>query len=71
MSCNHLTAALDRSLKRLNTDYVDVCQAHSVPMNEKDYVNLSKAFKKMKKNGKEAPYTVAYLLEEIIMLESN
>ena len=25
----------------------------------------------MKKNGKEAPYTVAYLLEEIIMLESN
>jgi len=52
LSYHHLTAALDRSLKRLNTDYVDLFQAHAIPTNEFDYMNLKKTFKKMKKDGK-------------------
>ena len=52
LSYHHLIAALDRSLKRLNTDYVDLFQAHAIPTNELDYMNLEKTFKKMKKDGK-------------------
>ena len=52
LSYHHLTAALDRSLKRLNTDYVDLFQAHAIPSSELDFQNLKKTFREMKKTGK-------------------
>ena len=52
LSYHHLIAAIDRSLKRLQTDYVDLYQAHAAPQSEPDFVNLEKAFGKIKSEGK-------------------
>jgi len=52
LSYHHLLAAIDRSLKRLGTDYVDLYQAHAAPQSESDFVNLEKAFGKIKSEGK-------------------
>jgi len=52
LSYHHLIAAIDRSLKRLQTDYVDLYHAHAAPQSESDFVNLEKAFGKIKSEGK-------------------
>jgi myo-inositol catabolism protein IolS len=51
-SHNYLISALDRSLKRLQTDYVDVFQAHAPPRSESDFINLEKAFDIIKSENK-------------------
>lgn len=51
-SYNHLIAAINRSLTRLQTDYVDVFQIHNPPNNEQDYSTIEKAFNKIKSEGK-------------------
>jgi len=52
LSYNHLIAALDRSLKRLETDHVDLFQIHTVPRSKEDFENIKKAFETIKKEGK-------------------
>lgn len=52
LSFNHLLAALDRSLKRLNTDYVDLFQAHIPPSNENEFKILENVFKEIKDSEK-------------------
>lgn len=52
LSYHHLIAALDRSLKRLDTKYVDIFQAHAAPKSDDDIENLEKAFQTIKKEGK-------------------
>lgn len=52
LSFNHLLAALDRSLRRLNTNYVDLFQAHTVPTNEMEFKTLENVFKEVKNSGK-------------------
>lgn len=51
LSVHHLIAALNRSLKRLCTDYVDLFQAHTPPSSELDFQNLERAFTEIKKTG--------------------
>ena len=51
ISYHHLLAALNRSLTRLDTDYVDLFQAHAPPLSEFDFDNLDKAFSEIKKTG--------------------
>lgn len=48
LSPSHLYAALCRSLKRLNTDYVDLFQIHRVPQINNDFENIRNAFTKIK-----------------------
>jgi len=50
-SYHHLIASLNRSLRRLQTDYVDLFQVHKPPQNEDDLSNIEKAFKKIKAEG--------------------
>lgn len=52
LSYNHLIASLDRSLKRLRTDYVDLFQTHYAPLSEREFISIEKAFKKIKSEGK-------------------
>ena len=52
LSYHHLMAALDRSLKRLETNYVDLFQAHKAPQSENDFLSLEKTFKEIKAEGK-------------------
>ena len=52
LSYHHLLAAIDRSLIRLGTDYVDLYQAHAAPQSESDFTNLEKVFKEIKADGK-------------------
>jgi aryl-alcohol dehydrogenase-like predicted oxidoreductase len=52
LSYHHLICALDRSLKRLQTNYVDLFQIHKAPQKEKDYEQLEKTFLELKKSGK-------------------
>lgn len=52
LSFNHLIGALDRSLKRLQTDYVDLFQAHKAPRNKDDFKQLEKTFEKVKDTKK-------------------
>lgn len=52
LSYNHLIASLDRSLKRLRTDYVDLFQTHYAPLSEKEFISIEQAFKKIKSDGK-------------------
>ena len=51
-SYHHLISAIDRSLIRLQTDYVDLFQIHNPPRTEDDYVNIEKAFNEIKSEGK-------------------
>ena len=52
LSYYHLMASIDRSLKRLGTDFVDVFQIHKAPQSEEDFRNITKAFNKIKSDGK-------------------
>ena len=52
LSYHHLMASIDRSLKRLGTDFVDVFQIHKAPQSEEDFHNIEKAFDKIKSEGK-------------------
>ena len=52
LSYYHLMASLDRSLKRLNTDHVELFQAHKPPKSENDFKSIEKAFNRIKKEGK-------------------
>ena len=51
-SYHHLISAIDRSLLRLQTDYVDLFQIHNPPQTEDEYVNIEKAFNEIKSEGK-------------------
>ena len=48
LSYNHLIASLDRSLKRLGTDHVDLFQTHYAPLSENEFVSIEKAFREIK-----------------------
>jgi len=52
LSYHHLLAAIDRSLTRLGTEYVDLYQAHAAPKSESDFANLEKTFSQIKADGK-------------------
>jgi aryl-alcohol dehydrogenase-like predicted oxidoreductase len=52
LSYHHLLAAVDKSLTRLQTTYVDLYQTHTVPTNEIEVESVSKAFDKMKNENK-------------------
>jgi len=52
LSYHHLIASIDRSLKRLNTDHVELFHAHKPPKSENDLQNIEKAFNKIKEEGK-------------------
>ena len=51
-SSSYLLSAINRSLKRLDTDYVDLFQVHVPPKSEDDFSNIEKAFKKIKSENK-------------------
>ena len=52
LSYNYLLSAIDRSLNRLGTDYVDLFQTHFAPQTEEDFKNIEKAFDKIKSENK-------------------
>lgn len=52
LSYHHLMASIDRSLKRLGTNFVDVFQIHKAPQSEEDFQSIEKAFSKIRSNGK-------------------
>ena len=51
ISYHHLVASLRRSLKRLQTDYVDLFQVHQIPRTEQDFKNIEKTFSEIKATG--------------------
>ena len=52
LSYHHLMASVDRSLKRLGIDFLDVFQIHKSPQSEEDFQNIEKAFHRIKSEGK-------------------
>ncbi|MDE1828715.1 MAG: aldo/keto reductase [Thaumarchaeota archaeon] len=52
ISYHHLIASLDKSLARLQTDYVDLFQVHAAPTTEKDFLDIKRAFNDIKMEGK-------------------
>lgn len=48
LSSDYLISSLAKSLVRLQTDYVDLFQAHKAPQSEEDFVHLENAFTKIK-----------------------
>jgi len=52
LSYHHLMASIDRSLRRLGTNFVDVFQIHKSPQSENDFRNIEKVFDKIKSEGK-------------------
>jgi aryl-alcohol dehydrogenase-like predicted oxidoreductase len=52
LSYHHLISALNRSLKRLQTNYVDLFQAHKAPQKNEDFDELEKTFNELKSTGK-------------------
>jgi len=52
ISYHHLISSLERSLKRMNVDYVDVFQCHAAPKTEEEFRELEKTFRDIKKSGK-------------------
>ena len=51
-SYHHLISAIDRSLVRLQTNYVDLFQIHNPPNTEEDFDNIEKVFNEIKSEGK-------------------
>ena len=52
LSFSHLSSAINRSLKRLQTDHVDLYQTHAPPKSENDFDNLEKFFSFIKSENK-------------------
>lgn len=52
LSYHHLLSAINRSLKRLETDHVDLFQIHVPPHSEEDFKNIEKVFEKIKSENK-------------------
>ena len=52
LSYHHLISALDRSLKRLQTDYVDLFQVHKAPQKKEDFEHIEKVFTELKNTEK-------------------
>ncbi len=69
LSYHHLMASIDRSLKRLNTDHVELFQAHKVPKSEEDFKNIEKVFTTVKNEGKALCCGVSVGLEYEIGIE--
>ncbi len=51
LSYNHLLSAIDRSLNRLKTDYIDLFQTHAAPKSKKDFESVKNTFVSIKKDG--------------------
>jgi aryl-alcohol dehydrogenase-like predicted oxidoreductase len=49
---SHLTYAVDQSLKRLNTDYIDLYQLHNPPFSAIEQARLFEPLEKLKASGK-------------------
>lgn len=52
LSFSHLSSAINRSLNRLQTDYVDLYQTHASPKSENDFDNLENFFSFIKSENK-------------------
>tara|TARA_Y100001936_G_scaffold7864_1_gene6980 strand:- start:71 stop:1033 length:963 start_codon:yes stop_codon:yes gene_type:complete len=52
ISYHHLISSINRSLKRLKTDYVDLFQVHIPPRTEEEFSEIVKTFKEIKSDGK-------------------
>jgi aryl-alcohol dehydrogenase-like predicted oxidoreductase len=61
-SGKYITSAIETSLKRLNTDYLDIFQLHSPPlssMREHEFIEVLEALELLKNQGKTRYYGIA------------